>query len=173
MWCRQLGVAILHAQHTWLCKLALKQNALSATVQLLLLWRPSRTGCQFSRLESSFLEPGARVPHAVVGGTCSVAQWNPVDVICRRAVCFLQHLWRIKFWRRCTACICIQRMARGWMARQRFCSMYLGMVHIQVRFGQVPSLLLRLYSCPRATLIFSRAISPLLDIFSASHNAAG
>ncbi len=54
------------------------------------------------------------------------------DAHCRRAICCLQRLWRIQFQKRQVAVIRVQRMARGWLARQRFCTMYLGMVHIQV-----------------------------------------
>ena len=52
--------------------------------------------------------------------------------LCRRAICCIQQAWRIRYHLRQQASICIQRMARGWMARQRFCIQYLGMVHIQV-----------------------------------------
>ncbi|KAK9868342.1 hypothetical protein WJX84_010700 [Apatococcus fuscideae] len=67
----------------------------------------------------------------------TLTAWLPVFVArtrfmqIRRAICCLQRLWRIQFQKRQVAVIRVQRMARGWLARQRFCTMYLGMVHIQ------------------------------------------
>ncbi|KAK9844436.1 hypothetical protein WJX74_002496 [Apatococcus lobatus] len=86
-----------------------------------------------ARLEAERIEREREVAAALK----TLTHWLPVFrarvkfLQVRRAICFLQSLWRIKFQQRRAASICIQRMARGWMARQRFCSHYLGMVYIQ------------------------------------------